>query len=80
MEKTILITGANRGIGLGLAQYAALRGYKVIGTARDPGSADELNASSGPEGAVRVEQLDSSLSESVEALTKTCRRPDRHRH
>ena len=70
MEKTILITGANRGIGLGLAQYAALRGYKVIGTARDPGSADELNASSGPEGAVRVEQLDSSLSESVEALAQ----------
>ncbi len=63
---TILITGANRGIGLGLAQHASERGYTVIGTARDPDSAKELKATG-----ARVEQLDTSSLESVEALAKT---------
>ena len=31
---TILITGANRGIGLALAEYEAKRGFNVVGTAR----------------------------------------------
>lgn len=63
---TILITGANRGIGLGLAQHASERGYTVIGTARDPGSAKGLKATG-----ARVEQLDTGSLESVEALAKT---------
>jgi NAD(P)-dependent dehydrogenase (short-subunit alcohol dehydrogenase family) len=63
---TILITGANRGIGLGLAQQAAQRGYTVIGTARNPDSAKELRATG-----ARVEQLDTGSLESVEALAKT---------
>ena len=62
---TILITGANRGIGLGLAKHAAQRGYSVIGTARDPGSADELKGI-----AERVEQLETDSRESVDALAK----------
>ncbi len=39
---TVLITGANRGIGLEYARQFAARGYKVIGTARDPADAKEL--------------------------------------
>jgi NAD(P)-dependent dehydrogenase (short-subunit alcohol dehydrogenase family) len=42
--KTILITGANRGIGLGHARAFAQRGIKVYATARAPGKADELHA------------------------------------
>jgi NAD(P)-dependent dehydrogenase (short-subunit alcohol dehydrogenase family) len=50
---TVLITGANRGIGLEFArQYAGDR-WDVITTARDPGSADELNRLG-----VRVEALE----------------------
>lgn len=63
---TILITGANRGLGLGMARHAAERGYTVIGTARDPKSADDLNAI-----ASRVEQLDTSDHDSIDALAKS---------
>ena len=33
---TVLVTGANRGIGLELTRQYAARGWKVIGTARKP--------------------------------------------
>ena len=41
---TVLITGANRGIGLQLATNYAQRGWTVIATARKPKKATELNA------------------------------------
>lgn len=63
---TILITGANRGLGLGMAKHAAARGYTVIGTARNPGSAEGLNAI-----ASRVEKLDTSDHGSIDALAQT---------
>jgi NAD(P)-dependent dehydrogenase (short-subunit alcohol dehydrogenase family) len=50
---TVLITGANRGIGLEFARQYSADGWDVIATARDPGSADELNQLK-----VRVEQLE----------------------
>jgi len=40
--KTVLITGANRGIGLELARQFAAGGWRVIGTARKPDAAQEL--------------------------------------
>ena len=39
---TTLILGANRGIGLGLAQEFLTRGWRVIATARDPQGATAL--------------------------------------
>ena len=50
---TVLITGANRGIGLALAETFAANGFDVVGTARSPEKATELKALG-----VRVEQLD----------------------
>lgn len=41
---TILISGANRGIGLELARQFSHDGWSVIGTARNPGAATELAA------------------------------------
>ncbi|MGV8855948.1 MAG: SDR family oxidoreductase [Devosia sp.] len=41
---TILISGANRGIGLELARQFALGGWTVIGTARHPEAATDLAA------------------------------------
>ena len=40
--RTVLITGANRGIGLELARQYAAAGWRVIGTARKPDAASEL--------------------------------------
>lgn len=49
---TVLITGANRGIGLEFARRYGEAGWEVVGTARDPGDADELRE------VAPVEQLD----------------------
>lgn len=60
---TVLVTGANRGIGLALARTFAERGARVIGTARSPDEADDLAAV-----AARVERLDQTDDASVAAL------------
>jgi len=62
---TVLITGANRGLGLEYAEQFAARGYTVIGTARNPAEAGDLRKV-----ADRVEQLDVADPASVAALAK----------
>ncbi|EJJ30027.1 SDR family NAD(P)-dependent oxidoreductase [Rhizobium sp. CF142] len=61
---TILISGANRGIGLELARQFAADGWRVLGTARDPSTASELASISGAE----VFTLDVTQRSSIEAL------------
>jgi NAD(P)-dependent dehydrogenase (short-subunit alcohol dehydrogenase family) len=66
---TVLITGANRGIGLEFARRYAGRGWKVIATARRPTAATELNAlAAAGAGLVAVEQLDVTDLAAVDAL------------
>ncbi|MEH6634446.1 MAG: SDR family oxidoreductase [Halioglobus sp.] len=62
---TVLVTGANRGIGLELVRQLRARGHQVIGTARNPGEAAELKKT----GAALV-QLDVTDSSSVRAMAK----------
>lgn len=62
-DYTVLITGANRGLGLEFARQYSSAGWQVIGTARKPDAAEELR---GVE--VRVVQLDVTDQESVEQL------------
>ncbi|MCK1709604.1 SDR family oxidoreductase [Bradyrhizobium sp. 143] len=69
---TVLITGANRGIGLALARRYAADGGEVIGCCRDPEKADalkELAASSG--GRVRIVQLDVANEASIASLKRS---------
>lgn len=42
--ETVLITGASRGIGLGLAREMAARGWRVLAGARHPAAAHDLQA------------------------------------
>jgi len=58
---TVLITGANRGIGLEFARQYAAEGWDVIATARQ--SSDELDALK-----VRVERLEMQQLDAVAAL------------
>jgi NAD(P)-dependent dehydrogenase (short-subunit alcohol dehydrogenase family) len=54
---TVLITGANRGIGLEFARQYAADGYEVIACCRQPSKADALSKLAGG-GSVRVLALD----------------------
>ncbi len=65
---TVLITGANRGIGLDLARNYARRGWTVIATARKPAKADELNALVRDNPRVKIERLDLLDHEQIDAL------------
>ena len=65
---TVLVTGANRGIGLELARNYADRGWTVIATARRPEAADDLNAIAADNPKVSVERLDVLDQAQVDAL------------
>lgn len=67
-QPTVLITGANRGIGLEFVRQFAERGWNVIGTARKPEQADELNALAASHPRVVVEPLDVTDHPAIEAL------------
>ncbi|MEE4184213.1 MAG: SDR family oxidoreductase [Gammaproteobacteria bacterium] len=64
----ILVTGANRGLGLEFTRQYAARGAKVIATARSPERADELNALAAANRNIVVEQLDVTDHAAIEAL------------
>ncbi|NKB44475.1 MAG: SDR family NAD(P)-dependent oxidoreductase [Alphaproteobacteria bacterium] len=68
--ETILITGSNRGIGLGLAEAYADRGWRVIATARNPGRAEELNALATKYDNLTVDELDVTDNDEISALAK----------
>ena len=50
MEKTVLVTGANKGIGFGIAKHLGLNGWKVIVGARDEERAQKAIADLKAEG------------------------------
>ncbi|WOR15756.1 SDR family oxidoreductase [Hyphomonas sp. FCG-A18] len=62
---TVLITGANRGIGLELVKAYIARDDIVIATCREPAKADALQATG-----AEVFQMDVSSDESVQAFAK----------
>ena len=63
---TLLITGANRGIGLAMTRLALSRGHRVIATARQPDEATDLNALSGD---LSIRALNVTDEESLSAFS-----------
>jgi len=70
-KKTILITGANRGIGLALSEVSLKQGWNVIATIRNSSSAAALT-SLGERflGQLRVEVMDVTKDQSVSAIAE----------
>lgn len=68
MADTVLIAGASRGLGLGLAREWLGRGWSVIGTVRSPDPTALHDAAGQSEGRLTVEQLDVTDSASIAAL------------
>lgn len=62
---TVLVTGANRGIGLEFVRQLRAKGHTVLGTARDPDDAPELRKA-----ASETLPLDQTNAKSVAALAR----------
>ncbi|MFW2405238.1 MAG: SDR family oxidoreductase [Gammaproteobacteria bacterium] len=69
-KPTVMITGANRGIGLEFVRQYSERGWNVIATARKPDQADELRALAAADPKIVVEQLDVTDYPRIEALAE----------
>ena len=57
---TVLITGANRGLGFEFTRQYAVMGWNVIATARKPDGAEALQELAGIHDNISVEQLEES--------------------
>ncbi|MDX2225360.1 MAG: SDR family oxidoreductase [Rhodospirillaceae bacterium] len=66
--ETVLVTGANRGIGLEYVKQYAAKDATVIATARTPARADELNALAKANPKIKVEALDVTDLAAIDAL------------
>jgi len=66
MQKTVLVIGASRGLGLGLAKQFSSEGWQVIATVRNSQQADALDQIP----RVSLETLDMTDAASVDALAK----------
>ncbi|MDP6437201.1 MAG: SDR family oxidoreductase [Gammaproteobacteria bacterium] len=67
-DKTVLITGTNRGIGLEFVHQYAAAGWNVIATCRTPADAFDLNMLAKEHSNITVEELDVTDTVEITAL------------
>jgi len=67
---TVLITGANRGLGLEFCRQYAEQDWHVIACSRNPDDAFDLNSLASRHANVQLEQLDVSAFEQIDALSR----------
>ncbi len=70
---TLLITGANRGLGLEFARQYAADGWRVIACCRKPDAADKLRALAEAHPAIEIHALDVTDGEQLAALAASLR-------
>ena len=67
--KTVMVTGANRGIGLELVRQFAAGGARVLACCREPRSADALQGlAAGSDGRVTIHKVDVTHPEDIAGL------------
>lgn len=64
-QPTVVVTGANRGLGLEWVRQYAARGWRVVATARRPQDAEALQRLARDTGRVLIEQLDATDPASI---------------
>jgi NAD(P)-dependent dehydrogenase (short-subunit alcohol dehydrogenase family) len=67
-QSTVLITGANRGIGLKFAEEYSKLGWHVIATCRNPSHANKLNQLATEFGSIEIYPLEVSNSDQIHEL------------
>jgi NAD(P)-dependent dehydrogenase (short-subunit alcohol dehydrogenase family) len=67
---TVLITGANRGLGLEFCRQYAAKDWDVIACCRNPAQAGELSALSQHHNKIQVEALDVAHFDQIDALSQ----------
>ncbi|MBW8055212.1 MAG: SDR family oxidoreductase [Nitrospira sp.] len=71
MTGTVLITGANRGLGLEFVHQYAAAGWRVLACCRDPGRATQLSALATKSDGVSVYPLDVTDAKQIRTLAET---------
>ena len=71
--QTLLITGANRGIGLEICRQYLEQGWEVHATCRDPDKTQSLNnlATKSSQGVLHIHPLDVRYEQQIADLKKT---------
>ncbi len=72
-KPTVLITGANRGIGFEFVRQLSARDWRVIATTRKPEAATELQALAAADPDILIEYLDVTDHEGIDALAEKYR-------
>ncbi|MGD0959290.1 MAG: SDR family oxidoreductase [Methylomonas sp.] len=70
MQKTILITGANRGLGLEFSRQYAEAGWRVIAACRNPSAAHELQVLAEEYAGLQIEALEVTDFAQIDALSQ----------
>jgi NAD(P)-dependent dehydrogenase (short-subunit alcohol dehydrogenase family) len=68
--KTVLITGANRGLGLEFVTQYLQDGWEVIACCREPDTAEDLRTLAGDYPALSIEALDVTDFDAIDALAE----------